>query len=98
MQTIKNYNITTRSLRQLKEEIKLIIRNYSKLKNFKIYIDDVYLKIKYKNKLFYFTILEKNSEFFWYLKPYYNDYLLIKEPYNKSFDLILTIIKFLTKD
>ena len=91
----QNCSITDKTVLQLKKQIKYLINNYDERykKEYKIYLYSNFLKINYKNHNFNITLVEYNNELFWYIKPFYNNYLLIKYVNVECFDIILLIIQ-----
>lgn len=91
----QNCSITDKAILQLKKQIKYLISNYDERykKEYKIYLYSNFLKINYRNHNFSVALVEYNSELFWYIKPFHNSYLLIKNVNVECFDIILLIIK-----
>ena len=91
----KNCCITKETIWELKSYVKDMLLKHEEFKEFKIYLYSNFLKIKFQKKQFVLTIVSFNSEFFWYLKPYKESYLLIKANDWDTLILIFNIIKSL---
>lgn len=94
----KDCNITPRALMELKLQVKQLLNEneLNKNKEYKIYLYSNFLRIKYLDKYYNVAIVEKNKELFWYVKPFFNNYLLVKKTHSKCFDVILLVIKNIT--
>lgn len=93
----QNCCITDEALNKLKKHVKALIENYDNKykKEYKIYLYSNFLKINYQNHNYNVAIVEYNHELFWYLKPFYGSYLLIKDTEKECLDLVLSIIKII---
>lgn len=89
----KKCNITLEALSELKLQVKKLINNYDENKEYKIYLYSNFLKIIYNDNSYNVAIVEYNNELYWYMKPFYNNYLLLKKTNEHCFDMILLIIK-----
>ena len=90
-------SVTDAAIMALKQQVKYLIGSYDEKykKEYKIYLYSNFLKINYKNHNYLVTIVEYNNELFWYLKPFYNSYLLIKNTEPECFDILIAAIKTL---
>lgn len=91
----KNCRITEEAILSLKKEVKYLIERYEEKysKDYKIYLYANSLKVKYKQKNYDVAIVEYNHELFWYVKPFYKSYLLLKNTNDLCLELILAILK-----
>lgn len=89
--------ITAKANLELRKQVKYLIENYEKITNdgYKIYLCSNCLNILRHKKKYWLTIVEYQDELFWYLKPFYNSYLLVKKTEEKCLDILLLIIKIL---
>lgn len=96
----QNCRITNRAILKLKNKVKDLINHYEEKyqEEYKIYLYQKFLKIHYKKYQFVIAIVEYNEELFWYMRPFYKSYLLLKDSEDACFDVILFIIKNISEE
>lgn len=93
-----NCRITNETIIELKKFIKYLIQDFEeKYKDkYKIYLYAGFLRIRYKQKNYYVTIVEYNQEYFWYIMPFFQEYLLMRFIGGDGFDLVFHLIDYMS--
>ena len=88
-------HITSECIDYLKKELTKLIEEYAtdESKQFNILIYANYLKIKYNHHQYNLAIVMINNNYFWYLCPYLDSYLILKLTNNCHYQEIFNVIK-----
>ncbi len=93
----KDCVLTNETVLELKKLVKYLIKEYEiKYKDkYKVYLYANCLKIVCRKKSYYLTIVQYNHEYFWYVVPFLEQYLLMKCNGGNDYQFIMCLFLFI---